>query len=758
MIGERSAGGETTESRRALVYGDVNLNQIDGSAIWAPAVVQVLAEAGCHVTLLLKAPVDTPRLLQPLLDLPTVRIVRPFEEGLADPAVVRLLSVGHAAEIMRELDANQRFDIVVLRGSRVIPAVVRGGTFDGRIWTYLTDIPQTVTQVTPEAVEQLGSIARASRLVLCQTEELRAFLESTVPDVAGKAVLFPPVVPAVPDVQVREPLDGRPLRLVYSGKFAPRWKTEQMTRLPALLAERGVTAELHMIGDKIHHDPDDPGYQDRMLAALSSSPGVVWHGGRSREGAIEIAAGCDIGIGWRDRSLDASLELSTKVLEYGATGLPAILNRTPMHEALLGPDYPLFAADAAEVVEAIVEVAADPAAYRLAAERCRAAADDFTHTRGAERVRALLARIFPTAPHLGGRPRRLRVVVASHDLKFFSRLLDHLQALPEVEVRVDRWAALAQHDPEQSQELVDWADVVICEWCGPNALWYSQHKRPGQRLLVRLHRFELYGPWPGQIDIGAVDQVVCVSPHYARLTKETTGWPDAKIAVAPNWVDDEQLDRPKLPGARFHLGMIGVGESRKRFDLALDVLEEVRRHDERYLLFAKTKMPWDYGWIWRRPGEPEHIDQSLRRIQTAPRLRHAVVFDRFGPDIGTWLRRVGFILSTSDDESFHLAPAEGMASGAIPVIRNWPGADTIYDDRWIHEAVPDMAEAILGLDSLARWQAEGAVARAQVRASFALERVAAIWTGILTEDLPPWTESAPPGAVGRDGATDAIPA
>ena len=30
------------------------------------------------------------------------------------------------------------------------------------------------------------------------------------------------------------------------------------------------------------------------------------------------------------------------------------------------------------------------------------------------------------------------------------------------------------HDPEQSRELVDWADVVICEWCGPNAVWYSE--------------------------------------------------------------------------------------------------------------------------------------------------------------------------------------------------------------------------------------------------------------------------------------------
>ena len=72
-----------TAPRRVLVYGDVNLNLIDGSAIWAVAVVEVFAQAGCDVTLLLKSRVTTTRLIAPLEAMPNVRIVRPFEEGLA---------------------------------------------------------------------------------------------------------------------------------------------------------------------------------------------------------------------------------------------------------------------------------------------------------------------------------------------------------------------------------------------------------------------------------------------------------------------------------------------------------------------------------------------------------------------------------------------------------------------------------------------------------------------------------------------------
>ena len=46
-------------ARSALVYGDVNLNLIDGSAIWVQSMVLALSRAGCEVTLVVKAPVQT---------------------------------------------------------------------------------------------------------------------------------------------------------------------------------------------------------------------------------------------------------------------------------------------------------------------------------------------------------------------------------------------------------------------------------------------------------------------------------------------------------------------------------------------------------------------------------------------------------------------------------------------------------------------------------------------------------------------------
>ena len=67
------------------------------------------------------------------------------------------------------------------------------------------------------------------------------------------------------------------------------------------------------------------------------------------------------------------------------------------------------------------------------------------------------------------------------------------------------------------------ADVVVCEWAGPNAVWYARHKRPGQRLVVRLHMFELRGGWLSALETEAVDRLVTVSDLYRDLVREHLG-------------------------------------------------------------------------------------------------------------------------------------------------------------------------------------------------------------------------------------------
>ena len=147
-------------------------------------------------------------------------------------------------------------------------------------------------------------------------------------------------------------------------------------------------------------------------------------------------------------------------------------------------------------------------------------------------------------------------------------------------------------------------------------------------------------------------------------------------------------------------------------------------------------MPWEHWWVWQHQEERAAYFEALRRVQRSPLLRDAVVFDDAGPDVAAWLRRIGFVLSTSDDESFHVAPAEGMASGAVPVIRHWPGAETIYDPRWITRRRPRWPRRSPRSLRLTPGRGRGGTAHEQARA-FELGSVCRSWHRLLTTDLAP---------------------
>jgi glycosyltransferase involved in cell wall biosynthesis len=407
-----------------------------------------------------------------------------------------------------------------------------------------------------------------------------------------------------------------------------------------------------------------------------------------------------------------------------------------------------------EITRGLLDACVPGAAYKTVVAHIGIDEDEDGSTRDGQ-IGELADRSFPSVPRLAVQGRPMRVVVAGHDFKFLSAVMDHIRAMPEVELRVDHVVYFGRHDEAASRELVDWADVVICEWCSPVAIWYSRNKRRGQRLIVRLHRMEIYTDWPDQIDIDAVDQVVCVSPHYARLTRDRTGWSTTKIVVIPNYVDVARFRRSKVPGAEFNLGFVGIVPRRKRVDLALDVLERLRRRDPRFALFVKSKMAWDLHWAWRQPEERAYTRMLFRRIGSSTLLRDGVAFDRYGPDVAGWMRKIGFVLSTSEDESFHLAPAEGMGSGAVPALLDWPGSDTIYDTSWIHRGPEALADEIYEIVAGERWEDVRSTAAAQALLSFDIGMVCEQFIELLTDDLPPATTrktiAVVPGMQGKGG-------
>jgi glycosyltransferase involved in cell wall biosynthesis len=713
---------------RIALYGDVNLNIIDGSAIWLASLVQVLHRIErVEMTVLRKAPPQRDVVTAEFAGLPRVSLVWPRRARA-------MLTPAEALDELERIDADHRFDIVLLRGYAVCKLAARRPRLADRLWVYLTDIPQDPSELTKRDREELRLIATASDRLLCQTEQLRSYLEGVVPEAVNATILLPPMVPETFLVR-RSRSDARfagpgSAKLFYAGKFAPRWGFLETVAAFSALRRAHPELELHVAGDKIHNPRDDPDYRPAVEAALEQTDGLVWHGGVTRAQVAELLVDADIALSARHRDLDDSLELSTKVLEYGAAGVPVALNRTSMHTELFGQDYPLFVDDLDALAGVVADVLDHPDRWAQARDRARQVAADFTYDRVVERLRPHLERRVPVRTQVGGRAPR--ILVASHSLKFFTAIGDHLRRCG-ADMRFDLWEGHAKHDEAASKKLLDWAEIIICEWALGNAVWYARNKHAGQRLFVRLHRMELETEFVPEIAIDAVERVVFVSELFRDKAVSQLGWPTEKLQVISNSVDTLMLDRPKLPGARFHLGLLGWIPIRKRVDRAVDVLERLLATDDRWRLYLGGMLPWELRWVWQRLAEQQYFAEQLDRIRRSPRLRRAISFDGHQTNVASWMRKIGFVLSPSDDESFHLSPAEGMASGAVPVVWPWECASQVYDGRWIHADSDAAADAIAATD----WERERRLAQQYVRERYPLEPVTDAWADLVLSHADP---------------------
>jgi len=94
-----------------------------------------------------------------------------------------------------------------------------------------------------------------------------------------------------------------------------------------------------------------------------------------------------------------------------------------------------------------------------------------------------------------------------------------------------------------------------------------------------------------------------------------------------------------------------------------------------------------------RTEEMSFYEHLYRRIHNAP-WRDNLVFEGHTDNVPSWMKKIGWVLSTSDFESFHMAPAEGMASGAIPLLLQWPGVNTIYPEKYIFDSPQSISNFI----------------------------------------------------------------
>lgn len=322
---------------RVLIHAEVELAAIDGSTSWLISVSRAFALAGADVEVVARN-VPTRSIVVDEIRRSGVRVTYPNARGFNDAATV--------ARFM-ELRFEQRdVDLVLVRGESTALELVLGSVVGSSLWYYIVGLPRIFGSFDEAALARARAIASSAGGLFSQTNWLNDYVLSVVPEAHGKTVVLPPMVPEEFFNVPRAARDPKVLRLGYAGKFDRPWHTLEIPLIPGLLQERGVEAEVVMHGDKVQSAKGVPDWHVKMRGVIGSPPaGVSFPGPLSRSAVAGFMASCDLGIGWRDSALDNSYEISTKLLEFSAVGVPVICNDTAIHRSIFGEDYPFYVED-----------------------------------------------------------------------------------------------------------------------------------------------------------------------------------------------------------------------------------------------------------------------------------------------------------------------------------------------------------------------------------------------------------------------------
>ncbi|KPH53621.1 glycosyltransferase [Helicobacter pullorum] len=655
-----------------LLYGDVNLNVVDGSSIWLSSIFN-LSILDANVIVFSKANIKNDLIVSNFMARGenNYLVLEPKDLNLKEE-----LSIAEISQILNYIDyITPNIQLLVARGMAIIQELVKNNNFKYRLVPYLTDfytLNQEGIQLKESAHYSLKAINRYVKFWLWQTQEMKEYLEKNIGVNFVNSYYFPPVVFSESKKQnyIKEKSDE--IVIGYGGKIQPEWGVLELILKVKELNEKGKKIKLLIVSSKISARSDFGNYPEfvEKIKKCLTYGFVEYCSNLNREQTLEKLSSVDYLYGFRPRYFEQhTLEISTKVLESLVLEKPIICYPSRINKKLFGEQYPYFIDEIDELESIIGNKTQIKIDYKA----------------------LVFPYLFENRKNFFkdklGDVKNKKITIASHDYKFIDHFYSYLKSLG-FKVDKDLWEWGDNKYLDRSEYCIQNSDVIFCEWGLANAVWYSRNLNSQKKLFIRSHLQEINQKakkFGYQINMKNVQKNIFVSRRVRDVACSLFSWDIAKTIVISNYVLFDDFVINKSSSLVLNFGMVGITPQRKRLDRALDLMELILKQYPEARLYVKGMRPEQYEWM-HAPGriqELEYYYKQYDRIEKNIRLKNAVIFDGYDNNMPEWYQKIDFILSPSDFESFHYALADGVASGCIPVIWNWEESDIIYKKDWI---------------------------------------------------------------------------
>ena len=232
---------------------------------------------------------------------------------------------------------------------------------------------------------------------------------------------------------------------------------------------------------------------------------------------------------------------------------------------------------------------------------------------------------------------------------------------------------LKTSNPNLIAEGVQWADMVWLEWANQMAVratcYVPEMKR--KKVICRLHGYEVFTLYPGQIDWSVVDALVFVATHKQDLFNQRFDVVCPVQTIIRNGIDTRAYSVSANKINTKKMVLLGNLNFRKGVPILLQFFHELIKRDREYRLYIRGDF------------EDPRLELATHTMMDELCLNEHIEFVSWVDDINQWLADKSHILSFSLEESFHYALGEGMAAGLKPVIHAWRESREIWPDEFI---------------------------------------------------------------------------
>lgn len=669
-------------SRKILLYGDLDLNVVDGSSIWLINLAKLLlTDRDNYVDILLKKKIHSHILTGELEKRYRIRFL--YAKEYLDHIIE--VDENNIEKVLETIDSLRDYSCMILRGRKVTERLLNSPLLS-KVIPYLTDFCHDKDAITDREKQFLKHLYEGVKAYFVQTDAMKEYLKEVLLVDGEKFHVLHPVV--LLGVKGGKTPKKQKKAIIYAGKLAKDWNIWELLEMMDGLWKRDPEIKLHFVGNKVNQDLWE--YKKEIMDKLEQCPNIIFHGALPHRETHKLMEECSLGYGFRSCKVDHenSLEISVKLLEYCFADVPVILRRTRMHQGLLGEDYPFYANSMEECLEKILLAVENDEIWEKARSRLEWVRERFAP----EKIYGCLREAVIQYPE-----KKMRLLVSGHDLKFLKPLFPYFEQ--EFSLEVQELTEYMEFSPKEAKKYLKRADIIWCEWLLASAQWYSNHAYPHQSLFIRAHRFEVGRAYGRQLDLRRVTKVITVSYYWMEEFTRRFGIPPEKCTVINNFIEVDKYSKEKSEDARYHLTLAGALPKRKGLHRAVELLGLLRKRDDRYVLHVTGKRPEEFPNTWNVPEEKEYYMNVYEMIEREG-LSEAVVFEGW-VDMHQFLARTGYVLSLSDSsfpESFHVTPFESMAAAGAALALRWEGIEYIYPEETVADSVEKLAERIEDLN------------------------------------------------------------